>query len=297
MKVLIADDDPISRRHLERCLQKWHYDVISVANGCDAWEILQRSSAPPLAIVDWMMPGLHGLELCRRVRTRRKGPYVYLILVTSKHQRKDIIRGMEAGADDYLAKPFDRAELQVRLRAGHRILELEERLLRACHAFKQQATHDSLTGLWNRRAILERLRKELDAAQRRSDPLSIAIADVDHFKSINDSIGRYGGEEFLIILPGCDEDRAVDRIEQLRQRLISQPLTTCSGELAVTLSFGVAACIPQGVGDESHTLICKADDALYEAKRGGRNQVRSAGSFHETPVNTQGRHGASTTTR
>jgi diguanylate cyclase (GGDEF)-like protein len=201
-----------------------------------------------LAILDWMMPGLDGVEVCRKVRQAGGAPYVYLIMLTGRAERRDVVQGMGAGADDYLSKPFDEQELRVRLRAGRRIVDLQE-------ALRTLATRDALTGTWNRRAILEILRRELARGAREGTPVGVVLADLDHFKRVNDTLGhltgdavlseaarrigaalrpydalgRYGGEEFLIVLPGCDPEGASQVAERVRGRVAEAPVTTPAG--------------------------------------------------------------------
>src|SRR5579863_10029020 len=163
--VLIAEDDPIFRRILERWFKRWDYGVTAVENGVDAWVVLQSDDAPQLAILDWMMPGMDGIELCRRIRTRNQGPYRYVLLLTAKDDKQDVVAGLEAGADDYLTKPFDVDELRARVRAGKRILDLQEALIRAQSALQFEAAHDRLTAIWNRGAILDLLKKEMERAR------------------------------------------------------------------------------------------------------------------------------------
>ena len=233
-QILIADDSPVSRRLLEAVLRSWGYAVTTVPSGTAAWEVLQRPDAPRLAILDWMMPGHSGPEVCALVRQRQLEPnsvYTYIILLTSRNEKEDLIAGMEAGADDYLIKPFDNNELKVRLGPGQRIVHLQRQLIEAQDALREQATRDSLTRLWNRHAIWEILTRELARSQREGVPLGLVLGDLDHFKQVNDTFGhmagdavlreisirlntsirsydaagRYGGEEFLIVLPGCDD--------------------------------------------------------------------------------------------
>jgi two-component system cell cycle response regulator len=302
---LIAEDDPIFRRILESWFKKWDYDVTAVDNGLAAWEILQKEDAPQLAILDWMMPGMDGIELCRRIRSRDKGVYRYVLLLTAKDDKQDMIAGLEAGADDYLTKPFDVDELRARVRAGKRILDLQAALIHAHDDLQFAAAHDPLTALWNRGAILDLLKREVQRRQRTEDPLSLIMADVDYFKRINDThghmigdavlrevtrrlaagvrnydaVGRYGGEEFLIILPGCSAPDLVVSAERLRHSIADHPIETSAGQLPVTLSLGLASA-ERG---EQETLDCEtflraADEALYAAKAGGRNRVETSPS-------------------
>src|SRR5262252_9492937 len=180
MRILVAEDNPVFQSMLHNMLSKWGYEVVRADNGALAWEILQESQAPPLAILDWMMPGIDGVEICRRIRKAAQQRYIYVILLTAKTEQKDLEEGMEAGADDYLTKPFNTHELRVRLRAGRRILDLQEQLLQAQEALREQATHDGLTGLWNRTSVLEILQSEAARAARETLPLAVVMADLDH---------------------------------------------------------------------------------------------------------------------
>lgn len=297
MQVLVADDSPVSRRILESSLKKWGYDVFSVANGSLAWETLQRDDAPRLAILDWMMPGLSGPEVCDLVRRHRKRSYTYIILLTSRHEKEDLIAGLEAGADDYLVKPFDSNELKVRLGPGRRIVELQTKLFEAQERLREQATRDSLTRLWNRHAIFDILTRELARSQREFSPLGLVLGDIDNFKAVNDTLGhlagdavlrevstrlqssiraydaagRYGGEEFLVILPRCDGEQAVITAERIRTSIETMPIDYGGGVTHVTASFGVTA-LPGGHVCSPERLIRSADEALYQAKKGGRNR-------------------------
>jgi two-component system, cell cycle response regulator len=298
MKILIADDSIVSRHLLEATLRKWEYDVVIASDGAEAWEILQRPDAPSIAILDWVMPGLTGPEVCRNVRQRAREPYTYLLLLTSKSLKEDLVEGMESGADDYLVKPFDQHELKVRLRAGRRIVELQIELLRAREILREQATRDFLTGLWNRSSILEILERELIRGERERRPVGVVLADLDHFKQVNDthghfagdavlreaarrmvsccrpydSIGRYGGEELLVILPGCNGEDSSHQAERMRLSVCGDPLMLSEAPYQLTCSFGATWAEP-GRKSSSEQLIRAADDALYRAKNQGRNLV------------------------
>jgi two-component system cell cycle response regulator len=301
VKVLIAEDDVVSRRLLEAMLTKWEYEVTVTHDGVEAWEVLQGADPPPLAILDWMMPGLDGVEVCRKVRQRRQEPYIYLLLLTTKGSKENIIEGLDAGADDYLTKPFDPHELQVRLRTGMRIVKLQAEIIEAREALRILATHDALTGVWNRRAILDMLGTELVRSSRDVLPVAVAMADLDHFKRINDTyghvvgdavlcevvsrmrallrpydaIGRYGGEEFLVVLPGCTPEDALGLAERLRMGISQEPMAIPGGTIEVTGSIGVATN-DMTVPLDAMALIQAADSALYRAKAGGRNRVEPA---------------------
>lgn len=298
MKVLIVEDDAVSRRVLQVTLTKWGYHVVTAPNGLEAWQILRQSDAPRMAIVDWVMPGMDGLELCREIRKMDDVPYIYTLLLTGKGSKEDVVEGMHAGADDYIRKPFDPGELKVRLRAGKRILDLQAELVAARESLRYQATHDSLTGLLNRGAILEVLRNEVEKTTRRKVGLSLVVADVDHFKKINDtyghvvgdavlceaarrmknavrsedSVGRYGGEEFLIVLPGCSADQAMGLSERLKSGITDQEVELPGMSISFTISLGVANAKGRQGEDAGH-LVQAADRALYQAKNRGRNSI------------------------
>ncbi|MBM3766233.1 MAG: diguanylate cyclase [Acidobacteria bacterium] len=293
MKILIADDSTVSRHLLESIVRKWGYEVVSTSDGNQAWEVLQRPDAPRLAILDWMMPGLTGPEVCKLVREKISDPYVYILLLTSRTQKEDVIEGMMAGADDYVVKPFDQQELNVRLRAGRRIVDLQQELMRAQAALRHQATHDALTGIQNRGKITEVLAARVDA----NAPLGVIMLDVDRFKSVNDahghaagdavliaiaqrlaraigekdSLGRYGGEEFVIVSQREPEDLH-QFAESLRELIASKPIEVTSLYLVVTASFGVASRDPS-TPCPGHLILRSADEALYQAKHAGRNRV------------------------
>jgi diguanylate cyclase (GGDEF)-like protein len=308
VKILIADDSIVSRHLLEATLRKWGYDVMVACDGAEALELLQRENAPSLIILDWMMPGMTGVEVCRRIRQRDSEPYTYILLLTSKSQKEDLIEGMDAGADYYITKPFDQNELQVRLRAGTRLVDLQVQLLKAREDLRDQATRDSLTRLWNRSSILSELARELARSEREARPLGVVIVDLDHFKHINDTyghlagdavlreaarrmqnsirqydcIGRYGGEEFLILFPGCSEGDCFAQADRLRKQLAQAEMSVKDAALRVTASFGVTVAMP-GVNCSQEGLIRKADEALYIAKKSGRNRVEML-SYRAEPV-------------
>ncbi len=302
MRVLIAEDDPVSRHMLEAFLTKWGYEVVVAGNGQEAWQVLQQDDAPKLAILDWMMPGMEGVQVCRRLRERADYPYVYVLMLTSRDRKQDLVEGIEAGADDYLIKPFDAHELRAHLHAGKRILDLQQELISARDALRVQAAHDPLTGLWNHAAIFDILRRELERAQRQGTSLGVVMADLDHFKQINDtyghpagdavlreatrrmqsavrtydSIGRYGGEEFLIVVPGADEASALQQAERLRASVSKAHVEVGpSSTVPLTISLGATATGEPKVS-MLDSLLRAADLALYQAKRKGRNRVEMA---------------------
>jgi diguanylate cyclase (GGDEF)-like protein len=301
VKILVAEDDAVSRRLLEALLVRSGYEVITAADGDEAWAVLSTEDAPQLAILDWVMPGRLGIEVCREVRARTEGPYVYTILLTGRDSKEDVVEGMGAGADDYITKPFDAHELSVRLRAGRRILDLQAQLLAAQDVLRERVTHDPLTGLWSREYVLQSLHEELDRSGREGAPVSVIMADLDHFKDVNDSfghiagdavlreaarrmrsslriydvLGRYGGEEFLILCPGCDASSAVRLADRIRRLIADQPIDTSEGVVDVTISLGTSTTIA-GRAD-AQGLVRAADAAMYRAKAAGRNRVEQAG--------------------
>ena len=301
-KLLVAEDNPVFQSMLRNLLKRWGYDVVIVQDGLEAWRVLDSSDPPRLAILDWMMPGLDGVEICRRLRAAPREPYIYVVLLTARTESGDLVEGMDAGADDYVTKPLKPNELRVRLRAGRRIIELQEQLLQAREELRVQATHDSLTGLLNRGSILETLETEMARGARESQPVSLLMMDLDRFKQINDtrghlagdavlreaarrmkacircydSAGRYGGEEFLFVLPACDFDGAWVEAERLRQAIGSAAFAFSGDTLTVTCSIGLACRGWNGALDTS-ALLREADAGLYVAKERGRNQVAAEG--------------------
>ncbi|MEI9813023.1 MAG: diguanylate cyclase [Acidobacteriota bacterium] len=301
MRILIADDSLVSRHLLEATLRKWNYDVVVACDGTEAWNVLRGEDPPRLAILDWVMPGLTGPEVCKHVREHAQNGelnYTYLLLLTSKSQREDLIEGMEAGADDYLTKPFDQHELKVRLRAGSRVIDLQRELVTAREELREQATKDFLTRIWNRSSILDILGREIVRAERERRSIGVVLSDLDHFKTVNDSfghfagdavlreftrrvsaamrpydaMGRYGGEEFLVILPGCDELCTASQSERMRLAVCNEPMVIEEHTHPLTASFG-ASCFKPGMNLTAEALIRTADDALYAAKKQGRNRT------------------------
>ena len=300
-RILIADDDAISRHMLQFFLVKWGYEVTAVADGLEALRILESREAPSLAVLDWMMPGMEGPEVCKRVRENPELPYMYILLLTARNQKADILRGLESGADDYLTKPFNAQELRARLHVGQRILNLQENLIIAKEELFFRATHDSLTGIANRGVAMDALLREQSRQVREEGSFGVILADIDHFKYINDkyghlcgdavlkevasrmsncarpydTMGRYGGEEFLIVVPASGAQGPLELAERMRKALDSRPFTTTAGEVQVTASFGVAISSKENPLD-SQGLLHLADDALYRAKKYGRNRTELA---------------------
>ena len=294
--VLLAEDDGVCRRVLQSRLQNWGFRVITAEDGLEAWDILRQDNAPDLLILDWVMPGIDGPELCRRIREKRHVVYPYILLVTGKDETQDVVRGLEAGADDYLSKPVDPRELRARLQAGKRILALQHELIEAREELRFQANHDALTGIFSRAAILSLLDRELQRSARFGTPTGILMMDLDGFKKINDTyghstgdavlkgvahrisramrsydfLGRYGGEEFLAVLSNCYPDDMRTIAERVRSAVCDPPIRTEAASLAITVSVGGVVTSPSTPGLESLSV---ADALLYEAKRSGGNRV------------------------
>ena len=308
MRILLAEDDAVSRRLLQAVLEQWGYEVILASDGAQAWEVLSGERAPALAILDWVMPRMDGIEVCRRLRSDAERPYVYAILLTGRSDARDVVQGLDAGADDYITKPFDSNELRVRLRAGRRILELQSVLLDTQRILRDKATHDPLTALWNRTQALEALDRDVARAHREGNPVSVLMVDLDHFKAVNDTfghiagdavlreaarrirdsvrqydvVGRYGGEEFVVVLPGCEAEAAVALAGRIRATIGGGAINTSEGVVSVTASIGAASYPVTGGTPEE--LIRAADAALYRAKRSGRDRVESAEPADAAPV-------------
>jgi diguanylate cyclase (GGDEF)-like protein len=318
MKILLADDEPIARTMLEHWLVGWGYTVVAVKDGEAALAALKADPEIRLAIVDWVMPKMDGLAVCRAIRNGPNEPYIYVVLLTARDNKADIIEGLDAGADDYLIKPCNPLELKVRLRAGRRVVELQEQLVSARESLRYEAMHDGLTGLLNRRAVLEVLDKELMRSARRGAPVAVLMGDLDHFKAVNDtfghasgdsvlkeaarrikacvraydSIGRLGGEEFLAVLPECSSAVAYTVAERLGNVLGQTPITTPTGQVPVTISLGVASTDMQP-GANAEELVRAADVAMYRAKHQGRARA-SLAQTQDFAVRRSGEHGAVT---
>jgi two-component system, cell cycle response regulator len=304
VKLLIAEDDASSRALLLGLAAKWGWPAEAVEDGAAAWERMQQPAPPGLLLLDWMMPRLDGPDLCRLIRRRPDSNPPYIILLTARHATADIVAGLEAGANDFIAKPFEHAELRARLRVGVRMLELQRQLNEAKDQLSHQASHDSLTGLLNRGAILAALDQELSRARRRQHSLCLCLCDIDHFKQVNDRhghltgdqvlrevaqrisqglrdydrVGRYGGEEFLVLLEAPAE-QAIHLAERLRQAICDRPIHAEGLTLSLSISIGLCVYNPPLDQRQAHTLIAQADAALYQAKAQGRNRLVVAGDL------------------
>ncbi|MCC6490342.1 MAG: diguanylate cyclase [Candidatus Hydrogenedentes bacterium] len=301
MKILIAEDDSVSRRILEAHLAKWGYKVVAVADGAEAWDVLQRLDAPRIAVLDWVMPQIDGPELCRRIRAATDRPFTYIIILTAKERTSDIVEALDAGADDYLTKPYHAEELRSRIGAATRIVHLHEQLEEANAKLFMMARTDGLTRIYNRAAIVERLEQEIARSQRDETPFAALMLDVDHFKRVNDkhghligdkvlveiaqrlcaecrpydSTGRFGGEEFLVVLPGPRFEDMSSLADRIRQRVKGTPIAADGQRLEVTVSTG-AVWVDAGKKLGVQEVIKAADDLLYKAKENGRDRVEAA---------------------
>ncbi|NOY63751.1 MAG: diguanylate cyclase [Gammaproteobacteria bacterium] len=298
MKLLIADADLTSRIALEAITRRWGYEPVVVEDGAAAWQVMREEEPPQLLLLDWTMPAPGGLVLCQKIRQQCQGKQPFIILLMARKESADIVSGLEAGANDHIVKPFEMAELQARLQVGRRTLDLQAQSNAAAQALIYQASHDDMTGLMNRRAVMDALERERADAQCESQVLCIGMCDIDHFKRINDGygdltgdavlqgvarriegalrpydhVGRYGGEAFLVVL-NANELQAKVVFERICHAVASMPIVVRQTELNVTVSCGVSFFRPPQDDRESAELLVAADGALCEAKEGGRNRT------------------------
>ena len=301
--ILVVEDNPVARKLLEKTLVKAGHEIVCVENGQKALEMFNKRFFP-IVITDWMMPEMDGPTLCRAIRKTITTGYVYIVLSTAKANKEDIILGLEAGADDYLTKPINNAELIARLNTAERILSLERSLKEANVAIKKLSVTDPLTGCYNRGYMTQKFPQEVARERRYNRPLSIVFCDIDHFKKINDTYGhqtgdlvltefvkcinssirteidwinRYGGEEFIIVLPETSLNDAACLAERLRNTVAEHKIDICGQKISVSASFGVTGFDPDTLETKVYTekIINTADKLLYQAKKEGRNRVVS----------------------
>lgn len=303
MRVLIADDSALSRRLVAQRLTGWGYEVIPCADGNEALRTLEGQDPPPVAILDWDMPGLSGVEVCRRIRAAGKEPYTYMIILTAHEEKEALVEGLESGADDFLRKPFDDGELRARLHIAQRTTDLQADLIATRERLRVQVTHDALTGLWSRGAILEFFDREVARAHRERRTLAAVLIELDPFKFSTDpgkrltrdtvvreagnrirvslrsydTVGRHGGEQFLVVIAGCDAEVSARRAEQIRAAVAQRPIELSGVSLALTCSGGLIVG-PTGEMPDPSAMLRKADEALQLAKKLGRNRVEIAPS-------------------
>jgi len=297
MRVLVADDCPIMRSRLKKHLTEWGFQPVLVGDGKQALDALSAKFAPRLAVLDWMMPVMDGPTVTQQLRKEEFGPYTYIVMLTSRTDADDLVSAFATGIDDFLTKPFNEEELHQRLRAGQRILNLHDKLNQTLDTLKFQSTHDALTGLWNRKAILESLERELNRAfrnQQAPETTTIVMLDLDRFKSINDTygqqagdealkragevirksvrsydyVGRYGGEEFIIILPSTSREKVEIVVERVRCNLEHSPFKFQGNQIQLTASLGVVTARKNSTVEQ---LVKDADEAMNHAKTNGRN--------------------------
>lgn len=311
MKILLADDDRVSIRLLQVLLERWGHETVLASDGLKALEILEGENAPRLVLLDWEMPGLDGLEVCRRIRKKEDSSPPYIIFVTAKDTMVDMVTALDTGAADFIRKPFNREELRARVRVGIRTLRLQEELLEARRQMEELAMYDPLTEVFNRRALREVLSKEAARCRREGTGLSVALLDLDYFKSINDryghdagdlvlkafagtarsciresdTLGRWGGEEFIVVAPESHPLTNTGGLNpmfaRLRKAVESHPVSVEGQTVPLTVSIGVA----QLEADEDiETVLRRADEALYQAKDDGRNRIQLASHGEQTTV-------------
>jgi two-component system cell cycle response regulator len=301
--ILVAEDDPVARKILEKTLTKEGHEVVSVENGRKAFDLFKERFFP-IILTDWMMPEMDGIELCRAVRNHQASGYVFVIILTARDSKDDIVTGLNSGADDYVHKPFNPSELKARINTCMRILELERSLKEANENIRILSITDPLTKSYNRGYIQECLPKEVNRAIRYERALSVVLCDIDHFKKVNDTYGhqagdqvliefvdsikqsirqdldwiaRYGGEEFLIVLPETSPEGACSLAERLRNNISKRKFIFQEKAIRITSSFGISG-FDSTTSDEnisSESLINTADKYLYQCKLEGRNRVKA----------------------
>jgi two-component system cell cycle response regulator len=297
-RILLVDDEPTQRLIMARLLKRSGYEVEMAANGREALAMLEQGDFP-LMITDWEMPEMDGVALCRALRSREQG-YTYIVLLTSRDAIEHLVAGLQSGADDYLIKPVVEPELIARLNTGRRIVTLERSLRAANEENRRLSVTDPLTGVYNRRYLMEQLPREIDRAARYGRELAAIMCDVDFFKKINDThghlagdevlkwfgsmlrsgvrasdwIARYGGEEFVIVLPETNVGNASIAAEHLRKHICERPFKIGDQEITVSASFGVSGWrdkVPQGATLDS--LMARCDAGVYASKAAGRNCI------------------------
>ncbi|MDR3741719.1 MAG: diguanylate cyclase [Terracidiphilus sp.] len=296
-RVLIAEDDAVVRLLLRHWLAAWGFDVTEAADGNEAWAVLEQEDPPKLIVMDWVMPGLDGIELCKRVRARSTDYYQYILMVTGRSEMGHVEHALESGADDCIGKPFEQSELRARISVANRILALQDELIGAREALRVQAMKDGLTGLWNRTAFQELFEVELERASRMGTHVGLLLLDIDHFKAINDTYGhmtgdvvlrqmakelrnsvraydfegRFGGEEFLIAVPGCEAQQLREHAERIRAAVEAMRVSVGDAEIRLTASVGATVSSRENATFDA--ILAVADGAMYRAKYAGRNRA------------------------
>jgi len=299
--VLVVDDSPVYRKLVEQVLSSESYSLRFASDGAGAMKLYEQHS-PSIVITDWILPDFSGLELCQRIRSDDSRPYTYIIVMTSNTEKGSVVKGLEAGADDYLTKPFDPGEMLARIGVGRRIIDLNRELAAKSQVLEEAARTDPLTGLPNRRAIEEWTAKQLRGAARHNFPLWVVLGDLDCFKTVNDTFGhdagdivlkifadvlkkntrasdicgRLGGDEFVVVFTHVESGFIAETVNRFREQFAALSFPLQGQSLQVTASFGVAGTKDKQMC-EFGTLLRRADQMLYEAKRSGRNLVRVFG--------------------
>jgi two-component system, cell cycle response regulator len=297
--LLVVDDSPVARKVVEQALPAEQFRILPAKTGMEALDLFALHR-PGLVITDWVMPDLSGIELCQRLRGKFNDSFVYVILLTSLSEKSSVVKGLQAGADDYLTKPFDAQELLARVNVGRRFVELHREIEAKNRFLEQLALTDDLTGLPNRRAIEQWARRQISGAVRHGFSFWVIMADVDQFKSVNDThghdagdvvlkkfaeilqansrqcdiCGRLGGDEFLLVITHSNQDGISQAIERLRGQIEAQKFEFGDSDVAITASFGVAG-FDRGSHLDFGRLLAQADLALHSAKRRGRNRVET----------------------
>jgi len=296
--VLVVDDSPVYRKLVEQVLSSESYSLMFACNGAEAMKLYEENS-PSIVVTDWMMPDFSGFELCQRIRSDDSRPYTYIIVMTSNGDKGNLVKGLKAGADDYLTKPFDPAEMLARIGVGRRIVDLNRELAAKSQKLEQAARTDPLTGLPNRRAIEEWAEKQVRGAARHGFPLWVVVGDIDNFKAINDNFGhdagdivlkifadmlkkstrasdicgRLGGDEFLLVITHVENTHVEATVNRFREHFAALSFPLQGQSVRVTASFGVSGFLTKET-QEFGGMVRQADQMLYEAKRAGRNLVR-----------------------
>lgn len=303
-ELLVVDDSTVYRKLVEQTLSSEPYSLLFARNGAEAMQIFEERS-PSFVITDWMLPDFSGFELCQRIRADGSRPYCYIIVMTSSREKGHVVKGLQAGADDYLTKPFDPAEMLARVGVGRRIIDLNRELAAKTLKMEEAARTDPLTGLPNRRAIEEWASKQTKGAARHGFPLWVVLGDIDKFKAINDTFGhdagdivlrtfadllkrntrvsdicgRLGGDEFVVVLTHVEPNNIEETVNRFRENFSALSFPLQGKSVRVTASFGVAGLRPGEAADFA-ALLRKADKMLYEAKRAERNLVRVSEEIH-----------------
>lgn len=300
MDVLVADDERISRVVIERTLKEEGYNVRSCKNGLEAYNLIKENIFR-IAVIDWVMPEMDGITLCKKIRKLKSQRYIYVIIITSKSKKQDIVKALDAGADDYISKPFNRDEFLSRIKVGVRLIETHDKLIKSQRELIKLVREDSLTTLLNRRAFLDESLNDIERAVREQSNVSAIIIDLDNFKSINekytnqtgdkllyeiarrlknscrpyDKLGRYAGEEFIVLLPNTEIDQASKIAKRIRSAIKDKPFLMDGSQIQLTACLGVSMLMPKSKMKDSQLdeLIKKTEVALNRAKQQGSNKI------------------------